>query len=220
MKSITLFRHNRRILRSRCFLQFLFNRNRQLLSIVTDGNKINLVDVASGSTVHTLAAHGPHAGAIVGVSFSDDGKLLASSATDNQIKLWDVASGREVKTLSGAAMPITDIAFSPDGRSITLAGQQAVSSWELMTGGVRRAVTLPDDYARAGLEGLAERGSLLSADGKLVVAGSNNQPVAKVWEVSTGRECPVSLTHGKGANAASRATVSSRPCGGDNQTRA
>ncbi len=178
--------------------KFLFNRNRQMLSVVTDRSKIKLVDVASGNTLHTLAGHDLSSGSIVGVSFSDDGKLMASSATDNQIKLWDVATGREVKTLSGAAMPITDIAFSADGRSLTLAGQLAVSSWELTTGGVRRAVTLPDDYARAGLEGMSERGSLLSSDGKLVVAGSNSQPVAKIWEVSTGRELPnISLTQGK-----------------------
>ncbi|MDQ5846761.1 MAG: hypothetical protein M3539_15850, partial [Acidobacteriota bacterium] len=178
--------------------KFLFSRNRQLLSVITDRSKIKLVDVASGNTLHTLAGHESNSGSIVGVSFSEDGKLLASSATDNQIKLWDVATGREVKTLSGAAMPITDIAFSADGRSLTLAGQQAVSSWELTTGGVRRAVSLPDDYARAGLEGMSERGSLLSGDGKLVVAGSNSQPVAKIWEVSTGRELPnISLTQGK-----------------------
>jgi len=177
--------------------QFLFSRNRQMLSLVTDRSRIKLIDVASGNTLHTLAVHA-NSQAIVGVSFSDDGKLLASSATDNQIKLWDVASGREVKTLSGAAMPITDIAFSADGRSLTLAGPQAVSSWELTTGGVRRAVSLPDDYLRAGLEGMFERGSILSADGKLVVAGSNHQPVVKVWEVGTGRELPsVPLTQGK-----------------------
>ncbi|HKO59520.1 MAG TPA: caspase family protein [Pyrinomonadaceae bacterium] len=177
--------------------QFLFSRNRQILSLVTDRTRVKVIDVGSGNTLHTLSGH-DNPQAIVGVSFSDDGKLLASSATDNQIKLWDVTTGREVKTLSGAAMPITDIAFSADGRSLTLAGPQAVSSWELTTGGVRRAVTLPDDYSRAGLEGMSERGSVLSSDGKLVVAGSNNQPVAKVWEVSTGRELPsVPLTPGK-----------------------
>ena len=177
--------------------QFLFNRNRQMLSLVTDRSRIKVIDVASGNTLHALAGHADPQ-AIVSVSFSDDGKLLASSATDNQIKLWDVTTGREVKTLSGAAMPITDIAFSADGRSLTLAGPHAVSSWELTTGGVRRAVTLPDDYLRAGLEGMFERGTILSADGKLIVAGSNNQPVAKVWEVSTGRELPsVALTPGK-----------------------
>ena len=176
---------------------FGFSRNRQMMSVVTDRRQIKLVDAASGNTLHTLTGH-DDAQAIVGVSFSDDGKLLASSGTDNQIKLWDVTTGRSVKTLSGAAMPITDIAFSADGRSLTIAGPQAVSSWELTTGGVRRAVALPDDYARAGLEGMSERGSVLSSDGKLVVAGSNHQPVAKVWEVSTGREMPnVTLTQGK-----------------------
>ncbi len=174
--------------------RFRFSPDRRLLSIVSE-NKINLVDTSSAATLQTLAGH---TGAIIGVSFSADGKLIASSGIDNQIKIWDTATGREVKTLSGAAMPVSDLAFSPDGKSLSLAGHQAVSSWELMTGGVRLGVALPDDYARHKQNGMPERGCLLSRDGKFVIAGSSTQPLAKVWEVSTGRELPnVSLTQGK-----------------------
>lgn len=175
--------------------KFLFSANRQMVSIVSSGGKIDLIDTASTNTLRTFAGHN---GNVVGVSFSADGKIFASSGSDNQIKLWDVATGREVKTLSGAAMPVSDIAFSPDGRSLAMAGQEAVTSWELTTGGVRRAVTLPDDYARVGVEAMMERGTLLSPDGRMMVAGSNSQPVVKIWEVSTGRELPsVALTQGK-----------------------
>src|SRR5206468_12858505 len=119
------------------------------------------------------------------------------SGSDNQIKVWDVA-GRELRALSGAAMPVSDLAFSRDGKSLTVAGHQAVSSWELVSGGVRRAVSLPDDYGRPKLGGIQERGCTLSRDGKLVIAGSSTQSTAKIWEVATGRELPsMSLTQGK-----------------------
>ena len=175
--------------------KFLFSPDRRLLSIVREGRKIDLVDSSSAAAVQTLAGHD---GAIIGISFSSDGKLIASSGSDNRIKVWDVATGRELKTLSGAATPISDVAFSPDQKSLSVAGLQAISSWELSTGGVRRAVLLPDDYAKHRQNGMQERGCLLSRDGRFVIAGSTTQPVAKVWEIASGRELPsVALTQGK-----------------------
>lgn len=175
--------------------KFLFSPDRRLLSVVTETNRINLVDVNSTTTLRTLAGHD---GAVISLSFSADSKLLATSGTDNRIKVWDTETGREIKSLSGSAMPVSDLAFSPDGKSLSLAGLEAVSSWELTTGGVRRGVALPDDYARHRLSGMQERGCQLSRDGRFAIAGSNSQSVAKVWEVATGRELPnVSLTQGK-----------------------
>jgi len=175
--------------------KFVFSPDRRLLSVVSDGRKIDLIDASSANTLRTLAGHN---GAIIGFSFSADSKLITTSGSDNQIKVWEVATGRELRTFSGAATPISDVAFSADGKSLSLAGRQSVSSWELSNGGVRRAVSLPEDYAQHRLTGMQERGSLLSRDGRFVIAGSSSQPAAKVWEVATGRELPaVSLTQGK-----------------------
>jgi len=175
--------------------KFLFSPDRRLISVVSETSKINLLDASSNATLQTLSGHN---GAVLGVSFSADSKLLASSGSDNQIKLWDAATGREVRTLTGAAMPISDLAFSPDGKSLSVAGNQAVSMWEMENGGVRRALSLPDDYAGGKQNGMQERACLLSRDGRFVIAGSNRQPSAKVWEVATGREMPnVSLAQGK-----------------------
>jgi hypothetical protein len=90
--------------------------------------------------------------------------------------------------LSGAALPVSDLAFTPDGKSLSVAGHQAVNTWELVTGGVQRGVVLPDDYARTKQYGLIERSGFLSRDGRLIIAGSSTQPLAKVWETRTGRE--------------------------------
>lgn len=175
--------------------KFLFSPDRRVLSMISEGNKVSLLDASSASELHTLAGHD---GPVIALSFSADGKLIASSGADNQIKVWDVSAGGEVRTLSGSAMPISDLAFSPDGKSLSLAGKQAVSSWELTTGGVRHAVSLPDDYAQHTQVGPEERGCLLSRDGRFLVAGSSTKPIAKVWEVATGRELPdLSLSPGK-----------------------
>ena len=175
--------------------KFLFSPDRRLLSVVTETSKVALLDASSAATLHTLAKH---EGAIIGVSFSSDGKLIASSGIDNRIRVWDTSSGREIQTLSGAALPVSDLTFAADGKSLSIAGHLAVNTWELASGGVQRGVVLPDEYARPIQYGMTERGGFLSRDGKLLIAGSSTQPLARVWEVRTGRELAnISLPAGK-----------------------
>jgi WD40 repeat protein/uncharacterized caspase-like protein len=180
--------------------KFLFSRDARVLSILGDGNGIKLVNGA-GAELYSLPGHD---GGVVGLSFSSDGKLFASSGLDNQIKLWDVASGKELRILSGSAEPTTDLAFSPDGRALTLAGPQGVSAWELSTGGVKRTLNLATVYGQAGPNVLMQRNSLLSDDGRLLIAGSSAEPLAKVWETATGREAQ-SIQLGQGKELASAA---------------
>jgi WD40 repeat protein len=164
--------------------RFLFSPDKQTLALVSEASNLNLTEPSSGNTQRTIQAHN---GIIAAIGFSSDGKLLASSSADNQIKVWDVASGREVRTFKGAAMPVSDLVFSRDGKSLVMAGQQAVSLWELTNGGVRRSVVIPDDYSREAKD-MWERGPNLSSNGGLLIAGSTNQPLAKVWDTNTGKE--------------------------------
>lgn len=162
---------------------FVISHDRQKLGVVS-GNRISLIDATSGAVLHTLEGHEGH---VVGLAFSRDGKLLASSGTENEIKLWDVDSGQQTRTLRGVAAPVTDVAFAVDGKSLSLAVQDGVTFWELTSGNVKRSVLLPDDFAPSA-ENFLARGGILSTDGKLLLAGSQKQPVAKVWEVASGRE--------------------------------
>lgn len=155
----------------------------KLLSVVSEGMKVKLFDLNSATAKYTLVGH---TGKIAALSFSDDGRFLASTGTDNMIKLWDAATGQEARTLSGSSLPVTDVAFSKDGRSLILGNSQGVNIWELSTGGMRRAIELPDDY-NYNIFGEGRSG-ILNSDGSLLITASRRDPVAKVWDVATGKE--------------------------------
>ena len=59
------------------------------------GTKIDIFEVASGKTIRTL----PHAGRIVSLSFSPDGRFLVALGENNDKYIWDASSGEELVTL-------------------------------------------------------------------------------------------------------------------------
>ncbi|NEQ67280.1 MAG: hypothetical protein F6K21_17585 [Symploca sp. SIO2D2] len=58
-----------------------------------------------------------HKDSVTSVSFSPDGKLIASGSADNTVKLWSV-DGKEIATFEGHKDKITSIAFSPDSQMV------------------------------------------------------------------------------------------------------
>ena len=88
----------------------------RILASGSDDGTITILDVATGSTIHTLKDHVHNLGPVRRLAFSPDGKTLASSILSRQaINLWDPAAGLLLGTILGHDDVITDIAYSPDG---------------------------------------------------------------------------------------------------------
>ena len=82
----------------------------------------------------TLFAEG-HAGFVVSVAFSSDGRRLASASHIRTVKVWDAETGQETLTLKGHDGPVRMVAFSPDGKRLASAGQdRTVKVWDAETG--------------------------------------------------------------------------------------
>jgi WD40 repeat protein len=56
-----------------------------------------------------------HNNSVRSITFSPDGKYLASGSDDTTVKLWSVESQKEIATLQGHRKDVTSVAFSRDG---------------------------------------------------------------------------------------------------------
>jgi WD40 repeat protein len=156
--------------------------DRLLARCFTDGS-IQVLDAADGKLVRTVGNRrkaGPATGAGTGyqVEFAPGGKVLAQwDERHAEMGLWNLATGKELWTLPQArSEPWVRLAWSPDGRTLAVAGGDAGHGIQLVeaeTGKVRhtyRGHTAP------------VRCLAWSPDGRLLASGSADTTVL-VWDV-------------------------------------
>ncbi len=121
---------------------------------------------------------------IASLSWSPDGRTLASSSNDGRVRLWDAAAGSEQLVLEHASY-ITDIAWSPDGVILAAGtGADEILLWNAQSGENLLAFT-----------GLSDSATDFdwSSDGAYLAAASLYAGEARVWRVTpleTGAETP------------------------------
>ncbi|KAI8867196.1 putative Angio-associated migratory cell protein [Ramicandelaber brevisporus] len=76
-----------------------------------------------------------HTEAVLCVSFSPDGKLLASGSGDTTVRIWDLDTETPQYTCKGHENWVLFVAWSPDGRTLASGGMdQHVRLWDPKTG--------------------------------------------------------------------------------------
>jgi WD40 repeat protein/serine/threonine protein kinase/class 3 adenylate cyclase len=107
-----------------------FSRVGALLATTSpDGRTIQVTDLRSGD-VRFFEGHGDK---VWDLTFSPDGRHLASASRDSTVRLWDVESG-EARLLVGHVGSVLDLLFSPDGRALASATRNTVRLWHVSSG--------------------------------------------------------------------------------------
>lgn len=137
-----------------------------------------LLALGGPAVAQTATEFKGHQGLVFNVSFSPDGKTMATASFDGTVKLWDYATGKESGVLTGHTAPVYAVIFSPDGNTIATASQDTtIRLWG------------KDGTFQKELKGHAGVVSAIafSPDGTLLASGSADKSV-RLWDASKAAE--------------------------------
>ena len=130
-------------------------------------------DAKTGDSLRVITAH---QGSVSGLSFSPDGRSLATSSVDQTVRLFELSTGAQKRVLVGHDGDVVQVDFSPDGKMLASGGRdETIRLWDVQTGGALRVLR-------------GHRGTVRDLDfhpaGGWLVSGSVDDSV-RLWSLSS-----------------------------------
>src|SRR5262249_30735538 len=148
--------------------------------VTPDGapSAVRLWDVATGKLIRALEGHQRF---ITSLSFSPDGKTLATSSADQTTRLWDVSAGKELRQLKGPGTS-TSLSFSAAGK-VLAAGPSgpAVRYWDVATG---KELHRPKEAHQEPVQSVS-----FAPDGRTLATATRGEgeDTVRLWDVSSSK---------------------------------
>jgi dipeptidyl aminopeptidase/acylaminoacyl peptidase len=148
-----------------------------------EGKAVHLLDVAKGEVARTLE----HTHVVFAAAFAPDGKALVAGGYDSEkgayfARVWDVEGGKELRHLAFGSGGIRSIAYSPDGKTVAVAGDGGrtleVKLFDAATAKELRTVAFPN---ASSVKFVA-----FSPDGKTLAASGG--AALRLFAAATGQE--------------------------------
>ncbi len=147
---------------------------------------------------HTLLTYRGHASEVTAISWSPNGKYIASGGNDSTIRVWNTKTGSDLLISHGHSGGVPAISWSPDSTRIASAtagpsvsggpptSDNAVRVWNATTG---KSIYIYHGHS-SGITDVA-----WSSRGERI-ASSSTDYTAQVWDATTGKHPLIYRTHG------------------------
>lgn len=130
----------------------------------------------------SLSAQAGHSEAVQVLTYSPDGKLLASGSWDNSVKLWDAATGKNLATLTGLELGVTAISFNPTGTILAATDGEEVRIWNTTRYKEILSIESPTPITQDAITAVA-----ISPDGSFLATMYEKGKIV-LWNTTTGKQ--------------------------------
>ncbi|HEX6401525.1 MAG TPA: WD40 repeat domain-containing protein, partial [Actinomycetota bacterium] len=163
-------------LREAAFDTALSPRGDRIVLAFAGINEARVYDVRTGDLLFELRGHDAP---INSVSWSPDGRRIATGGNDLAVLVWEAGTGELVTQLLGHTGGVITVDWAPDShRLLSTASDGAAKIWAVETAGGRELLSLPAKETKSATWGA------FSPDGRRILTGDFEISAAKVWDVS------------------------------------
>ena len=112
-------------------IHFAFSSDPETIAFCENGKTAEILNLRTGKSIHLDAEDDQP-----GMSFSPDGKLLATAGYGTKAKVWSVSTGKLLRSLDvGPTQGGLTVAFSPDGKTLAVGNRNSTTGiFEVSTG--------------------------------------------------------------------------------------